>query len=251
MTASFTLYSKKHPSSSLALRACFAHFYGVAGWLAVVLLLWMGGAWPATAHAQQGTEVLDLQLQRTDTGLFLSTVLPFELPVLAEDALHKGIPLFFVMEAKVLRERWYWYPETIAETIRYMRLNYQPLTRRWRLAVSSAPINNSGLGVALGQNYDGLAEALAAMQRISYWKIANNINNTTNTTHTPTVLEPNLPLPSPSPLSLLPSSPYAVHLRFYLDMSQLPRPLQIGAMGRSGWSLSITYSQRLASEHIP
>lgn len=240
MTASFTLYCKKHPSNPLPLRAGFTRFYCAVGWL--VMLLWMGGAWPATAHAQQGTEAPDLQLQRTDTGLFLSTVLPFELPVLAEDALHKGIPLFFVMEAKVSRERWYWYPETIAQTIRYMRLNYQPLTRRWRLAVSSAPINNSGLGVALGQNYDGLAEALAAMQRISYWKIANTTN--INTT---TALEPNLPSSS----SLLPSSPYAVHLRFYLDMSQLPRPLQIGAMGRSGWSLSMAYSQRLAPEHIP
>ena len=52
-----------------------------------------------------------------------------------------------------------------------MRLSYQPLTRRWRLVVSPTPIGNSGL--ALGQTFDTREEALAAVQRISHWKIAD------------------------------------------------------------------------------
>lgn len=200
-------------------------------WLAAILtaVLWCcGWVYPSTARAQQGGEASELRLEPTEAGLFLSAALRFELPTLVEDALNKGIPLFFVMEAEVLRERWYsyWYQQPVGQAARYMRLSYQPLTRRWRLAVSATPLNNSGLGVVLGQNHDALADALAAMQRISQWKIAEVA-----------AIEPGLH--------------YNVNLRFRLDMSQLPRPLQIGAMGRSEWNLSISKSQRLFVETSP
>lgn len=218
MTDFFTLCCKKHPSKA-GLARCWARL--------LAAVLFCGGlAWSGAARAQQGSEIAEFNLERTDAGVFLGATLQFELPVLAEDALNKGIPLFFVAETEVLRERWYWYPQPVAQAARYMRLSYQPLTRRWRLAVSAAPISNNGLGVVLGQNYDGLADALAAMQRISRWKIADA-----------TALEQDVA--------------YTVHLRFRLDMSQLPRPLQIGAMGRSGWSLSMARSQRLLPEHPP
>jgi hypothetical protein len=40
-------------------------------------------------------------------------------------------------------------------------------------------------------------------------------------------------------------------LRFQLDMSQLPRPLQIGALGRSGWSLAIARTERVPALATP
>ena len=129
-------------------------------------------ALPALVHAQPATAISELRVERTDEGLFLSAALQLELPALVEDALYQGIPVFFVAEAEVLRERWYWSAQRVARSARYMRLSYQPLTRRWRLAVSANPIDSSGLGVVLGQNYDGLEEALLAMQRIAQWKIA-------------------------------------------------------------------------------
>ncbi len=85
-----------------------------------------------------------------------------------------------------------------------MRLSYQPLTRRWRLVVSPTPIGNSGL--ALGQTFDTREEAMAAVQRISHWKIAEAGD-------------------------VDPESRYNVDFRFRLDVSQLPRPFQIGAVG--------------------
>lgn len=165
-------------------------------------------------------DVSELRLDRADDGLYLGTTLQFVLPELAEDALYKGIPMFFVAEAQVLRDRWYWSDRQVAETTRYLRLSYQPLTRRWRLNVSSVPFVNSGLGVVLGQNFDEYAEALSAMQRISRWKIADGGVIEADAVHT-------------------------VNFRFRLDMSQLPRPFQIGAVGQSGWNLLVARSQRL------
>ncbi|MBV7430735.1 DUF4390 domain-containing protein [Acidovorax sp. sif1233] len=168
-------------------------------------------------------EVGELRLERAEDGLYLSTNLQFMLPELAEDALNKGIPMFFVAEAQVLRDRWYWSDRQVAETTRYLRLSYQPLTRRWRLNISPVPFTNSGLGVVLGQNFDDYADALSAIQRISRWKIAENEVIEADVVHT-------------------------VNFRFRLDMSQLPRPFQIGAVGRSGWNLLVSRSQRLAAE---
>jgi hypothetical protein len=176
---------------------------------------------PRTAASEGVTpEVTELKLERTDDGLYLGTTMQFVLPELAEDALYKGIPMFFVAEAQVLRDRWYWSDKQVVETTRYLRLSYQPLTRRWRLNTSTVPITNSGLGVVLGQNFDEYEDALAAIQRISRWKIAEGGVIDSDAAHT-------------------------VNFRFRLDMSQLPRPFQIGAVGRSGWNLLVSRSQRL------
>ena len=36
-----------------------------------------------------------------------------------------------------------------------------------------------------------------------------------------------------------------LQLRFRIDISQFPRPLQIGALGRSGWNLLVTHTERV------
>ncbi|RYF72955.1 MAG: DUF4390 domain-containing protein [Comamonadaceae bacterium] len=177
---------------------------------------------PAAAQAVT-PDASELRLDRAEDGLYLSTTLQFAMPELAEDALYKGIPMFFVAEVQVVRERWYWSDRQVAETTRYLRLSYQPLTRRWRLNVSPTPFFNSGLGVVLGQNFDDYEDAVSAMQRISRWKIAE-----------PGVIDGDVV--------------HTVNFRFRLDMSQLPRPFQIGAVGRSGWNLLVSRSQRLAPE---
>lgn len=178
---------------------------------------------PVQAAEGAPAEVGELRLERTEEGLYLGTTLQFVLPELAEDALYKGIPMFFVAEAQVLRDRWYWSGREVAEATRYWRLSYQPLTRRWRLNMSPVPFTNSGLGVVLGQNFDEYDDALSAMQRISRWKIAEGGVIEADAAHT-------------------------VNFRFRLDMSQLPRPFQIGAVGRSGWNLLVSRSQRLPAE---
>ncbi len=185
--------------------------------LACCLLL--AGQAPAFAQAHS-VEVPQLRLERADDGLYLSATLGFELPPLVEDALYKGIPVFFVAEAEVLRDRWYWSDRRVASAVRYIRLAFQPLTRRWRLNVSPTPIGNAGLGVALSQNFEELPEALASIRRLARWRIADLHDVEAD-------------------------GRYSVEFRFRLDTSQLPRPLQMGVIGRSDWSLSTERSLRL------
>ena len=172
------------------------------------------------AHAQGAPAVAHMEVERSLEGLFLNVSMEFGLPWLVQVALLQGIPMTFVADAEVTRSRWYWSDEKVSSVQRFLRLSYQPLTQRWRLNVSSAPFSTSGLGVSVGQSYDQLSDVLAAMQRIAHWDIADA-----------QVLDT--------------GSPYRVHFHFQLDMSQLPRPLQIGALGRSGWNLSIARTERV------
>lgn len=191
----------------------------LAAWLLGLALL-LGLAAPAVAQSLQA-EVTQLRVERTDEGFVLSANTRFDLPTPVEDALAKGIPMFFVAEAVLLQDRWYWYDKRLATAARHMRLSYQPLTRRWRLQVSAAPIGSSGL--ALGQIFESREEALAAVQRISHWKIAE-------------------------PGEFDPEARHSVEFRFRLDVSQLPRPFQIGAVGQADWNVSASRSVRLAAD---
>ena len=160
------------------------------------------------------------QVERADDELQLSTQLQFELPPVVEDALTKGIPLSFVMVADVLRERWYWYDKRLATAQRHFRLAYQPLSRRWRLNVSSG---GNAVGLTLNQSYDTLGQALAAIKRVSKWKIAD--------------------------ISELDGAPRCrVEYRFKLDLSQLPRPFQLGAVGPTEWDITVMAQTQVALE---
>lgn len=176
-------------------------------------------------QAQSRSEITDFKLNQTADGLLLSTTMRFELPDQVEDALYKGIAMYFVAEAQIVRERWYWSDKVVAHAARHMRLSYQPLTRRWRLSQSTTPFSDSGLGVSLGQNFDELGDALAVMQRISRWSVAEGDAIDDNGTQT-------------------------LHFQFRLDMSQLPRPLQLSTVGRTGWNLSLSRSVRLNSSTV-
>ena len=189
-----------------------------ARWVACTRALWglllAVALWPALVLAQVPGEVVDMQIERQDERLLLSAALNFELPELVQDALQRGIPMYFIAEAEIQRERWYWWDKTVAQAQRYLRLSYQPLTRRWRLNTSSEPLVNAGLGVSLAQNYDSLEEVIAAVQRIGRWKIAE-------------------------PAELSGSGRHMLRFRFRLDGSQLPRTLQLGSVGQPDWVVSV------------
>lgn len=179
--------------------------------------------WGSLTQAHADTVIPDIssmQVTRTDEGLFLSASLQFELPGQVEDALRQGIPMYFVADAQVQRERWYWSDQQLGVATRYFRLTHQPLTRRWRLHISNTAFTSSGTGLALGQTYEQLEDAVAAIQRINRWKILE-------------------------PAQLSSTSGVSVQLRFRVDLSSLPRPLQIGALGRSGWNLQLSRTQVL------
>ena len=183
-----------------------------------VLSAALSASWPANAA---GVQLTQLKTQSTDDGIYLSANLSFELPAVVEDALLKGIPLFFVLEVDILRERWYWIDQRAAAASRTIRLAYQPLTRRWRINIGSGLIGStSSLRATFNQNYDTLAEALSAVQRVARWKVAE-------------------------PAEVRPGADYKLKFNFKLDLSQLPRPFQIGMAGQRDWSIEIEHNQKM------
>jgi hypothetical protein len=177
---------------------------------------------PQPLQAQHDApEVAEFRLERQDDGLYLSAMVRFELAAPVEDALQKGVPMFFVAEADLRRERWYWYDQKVVSAAKTLRLAYQPLTRRWRLN-SMAGVQGESAG-ALSQHFDTLPEALITLRRISRWKIAEAADLAAGARH-------------------------HVDFRFKLDLSQLPRPFQIGAVGQADWNLAASISQRVGGD---
>ena len=181
----------------------------------LLVLLWTGlAATPAEAREPQVEQVA---LQRTTDGLYLSARLELAPSPAVEDALLRGVSLYFVWQSEVVRDRWYWSDKRVASAQRTLRLVYQPLTRRWRVSVSNEPEagrGGAGLQYALHQNFDDLADALAGVSRVLRWRIADAA-------------------------ALAPGGDQRVELAFRLDLSLLPRPFQIGMANQPEWLVDV------------
>lgn len=167
-----------------------------------VLFLLCLFALQSPAHAEAPL-LRNFELSQDEDGLTLGYALDFELSRQVEEALQKGVPLYFIARVDVFRTRWYWRDKRIGGAERSWRLAWQPLTRRYRLSQGS-----------LSQSYERLDDALAAVQRSSRWKIADAA-------------------------SLEADTKQYVEFSFRLDTSQLPRPLQIGIGGQADWNLAV------------
>lgn len=164
---------------------------------------WLSGTLPRAAHAQDTQAVLSgLQLSRADGSLQLDFALRLQLSRVVEDALQRGVPVYFVASATVRRNRWYWRDARIARVRRSWRLAFQPLTATWRVSLG-----------ALSQNHDTLPEALAALSASAGWPICD--------------------------LSLLAPEGDYVEFAYALDTERLPRPMQITLPGTSDWALRV------------
>ena len=168
--------------------------------LLVLACLW---AWAGAARGQ-GVELTALNIGQTEGALSLDFAARVTLPTAVEDALQRGVPIYFVAEARLLRSRWYWRDERVARVSRSWRVAYQPLTNTWRV----------GLG-GLHQTHDTLAEALGTASRSAGWKLVD--------------------------LSQIdPESSYYLEFSYRLDTKQLPGPMQFGLGGPGGdWSVGV------------
>jgi hypothetical protein len=196
----------------------------LGAWLARALLMslfGLSGAWAQTSSV----ELTELMPVRKDNALLINTQLNLELGPAVEDALIKGLAVHFVAEAEVLRDRWYWTDKKIGAASRYYRLAFQPLTRRWRLNVSSEPISGAGLAGSISQNFETLAEALSVIRRQSAWRIADA-------------------------QSLDPDARQRLRYDFRLDVTQLPRPFQIASGNQADWNLQVIKTLRLSEELV-
>jgi hypothetical protein len=189
--------------------------------LSVALCVGSFSAWAVTPVELQG-----LKFERIDQGVYLSAGLQFDMPSLLEDAMLKGVSLYFVTEVDIVRERWYFYDKNVAHAERHVRLSFMPLTRRWRVSASPQPFSAGGLGMNMGQSYDSLEDALVSVRRLVQWRVANVAD-------------------------LEAESKQNIELSFRLDLTQLPRPLQMGATGQSDWNINLNKKQRFVMESPP
>ncbi len=173
----------------------------------LVLCLVLSGVRPVHAAS-----IEQLSLTQDEEGLFVSSVVDLKLGPAVEEALLRSVPVYFVVQADVFRERWYWADRRVASASRTYRLAYQSLTRRWRLSVAAGA--GPGLQYALHQNHGSLAEAMSVVTRVSSWLVAES---------------PQLDA----------SAKHRLDFRFKLDMALLPRPFQLGLGGQSDWSLDL------------
>lgn len=164
------------------------------GWMLLAL------AWGALAQAQ-GVEMTSMEAHRVEGALTLDFSVKLTLTHAVEDALQRGLPMYFVAQATVFRSRWYWRDERVARVSRSWRLSYQPLTSTWRVSLGG-----------LAQSYASLSEALASLTRVVGWRLVEADK-------------------------LDAGERYYVEFGFQLDNSQLPRPMQLD-LGQD-WKLGI------------
>lgn len=174
--------------------------------------------------AQTSAELSQFDVERSADETTITAQLQFELSAAVEDALLKGVPVYFRAEAEILKERWYWSDKSMAAASRHYKLAFQPLTRRWRLSVGTGTGATAGQGLALSQSFESLALALASVKRVSKWRVAGTGE-------------------------LDSAARYRMDFRFQLDVSQLPRPFQIGVLGQSDWDISVARSTMLLPEN--
>jgi hypothetical protein len=153
------------------------------------------------ARAQGEVEVKSAALALGEEGYMLNADFTLELSPHLEEVVSRGVPLYFILEFELTRSRWYWFDEALAERSQTYRLSYHALTRQYRLSTG-----------ALAQSFATLQEALRILSRVREWQVAEKGALKSGVT-------------------------YEAAVRLQLDLSQLPKPLQVTAIGRKEWNI--------------
>lgn len=154
---------------------------------------------PAAAIAD-GIEVRDARLEAHEDGWVAAAEFDFELNPRLEEAIKKGVPLYFNFEFELARPRWYWFDERPVQLIHSYKLSYHALTRQYRLSAGS-----------LYQSFTTLEEALRLLSRPRQFAVER--------------------------ARIRPGDTYVAAVRLRLDVTQLPKPFQIFPLTNREWTL--------------
>jgi hypothetical protein len=119
-----------------------------------------------------------------------------------EEAIIRGVPLYFVVEFELQRPRWFWIDDTVVSNTLSYRLSYNALTRQYRLST----------GGAFYQNLPTLEEAQWLISRVRGRSVIDKS-------------------------ALFKGVTYEAAVRLRLDTTQLPKPFQISALTSRDWNL--------------
>jgi hypothetical protein len=164
-----------------------------------LLLLLSASAWA------QGIHVKSAELAPNAGDYYLSANFEVDLNPTLEEALQRGVALHFVVEFELILPRWYTlylWNRQVAQAEQDYRLSYNALTRQYRVSLG-----------ALHQGFDTLDEALALLGRFTHRRVFGAGE-------------------------VVAGKVYEAQIRMRLDVSQLPKPFQIDALGSRDWNLS-------------
>ena len=147
-------------------------------------------------------EVRRAELSAGEESWLLDAEFGIDLGQRLEEVVARGVALYFVAEFELTKGRWYWVDEHVAGRKQTWRLSYNALTRQYRLS--------SG---ALRQSFASLDEALRVLGRLREWPVAEKA-------------------------LLKAGEPYNAALRLKLDLTQLPKPFQVTAIGNKDWNIT-------------
>lgn len=164
------------------------------------------GFFAAGASANGGIQVRTFKLEVIDHDYFVSVDAEIELNPTLEQALKKGVVLYFVTKFTLVEPRWYWLDNEVARLKTRIGLRYSALTRQYQLSDPT-----------FIKYFFTLKEALQMLQRLHRQQV--------------TVLS-----------DLSETNDYHATLRLWLDLTRMPKPFQVEALGSSAWNLS---SERL------
>lgn len=150
----------------------------------------------------EGIRIKSVEMERADNDWLLNATFQIELAPGLEDAVKKGVVLYFQTEFDVTRSRWYWFDEKPALAQRQTRLSYQPITQQYRIASEGFTFSAKTI-----------LEALQAVGTIGGWKVVDNNQ-------------------------IDPGKSYTAALRMTLDLSKLPKPFQVNALNNRDWNVS-------------
>jgi hypothetical protein len=168
---------------------------GVAFAWCVALLL------PGAARADT-IDVIDASLESIDDNYALNARFDFELSPRLEEAINKGLPMYFLVEFELTRPRWYWFDEKTVTRTQTIRIAYHALTRQYRISTGS-----------LYQSYATLGEALNVLKNVRNWVVLDKAQ-------------------------VQRGQKYEAGVRMRLDLTQLPKPFQVNALTNREWTLA-------------
>lgn len=160
------------------------------------------GVWLLAAPAAaEGLTVKSAELRMAEDAWVMDADIEVNINPVLDEALTKGVTLYFVAEFELVRPRSYWFGETLASRQQQIRLRYNALTRQYQLTTG-----------IIHKNLDTLDEVRQALGQIRDWKAADRA-------------------------VLKKGQTYRAGLSMRLDTSRLPKPLQLSTMGSRDWNL--------------
>ena len=166
----------------------------------------------ASSVSAEGIEVNKVEARLTEEGYRLTADFKIVLPPSVEEALKRGVTLYFVSELSVHRSRWYWLDTDIESFEQTTKLSYNTLTRQYRLSRGG-----------LFQSFFELKDALRAVGYQTSPPIPVGLLDNSGGGYLSRLTKKNTQIGATASMRL--------------DLTQLPKPLQVNALTSDQWGV--------------